>query len=90
MGFAFSYLTMNSKFEMQAYDISDEGVDLIIWIQATGGDKFFEVRNEKRLFFDIGGFGNFMDGEFREGIVRRKVWLWRYQLQIAFTDYIFF
>ena len=41
----------------------------MIYIQAIGGDDFFEVRDEQRRFSDISWFGDFMDGEFREGIV---------------------
>jgi len=49
--------------------ISDEGIDLNLWIQAEGGDDFLEVRDEQRGFSDISRFGDFMDGKFGEGIV---------------------
>jgi hypothetical protein len=49
--------------------ICDEGIDLVIWIQAVGGDNFLKVSNEQRRFSDISRFGDFTDGKFRGGIV---------------------
>ena len=49
--------------------ISDEGLDLNLWIQAIVGDDFLEVRDEHGRFSDISRFGDFVDRKFREGIV---------------------